>query len=178
MPELQQLLEDAIERLPAPVTPSFDAIVARAQRRRTRRFIAAGAAAAVVVIAAALAVPQAFNSDHGSARIIPAQLPSPSPIPSPSPSALPGSDAITALAAPVAANRSGTSEVELGAPPSGANAIQLQFTCLSNGTFSFADGSGSVTLARRQAQRQLRSWRPSSRCNRVSIRQPSGRRPV
>lgn len=54
----------------------------------------------------------------------------------------PGSQQVTALAGAVASAGNGTQTVQLGAPPSGANAVYYRLSCLTPGTFTFADGSG------------------------------------
>lgn len=62
----------------------------------------------------------------------------------------PGEDISTAVGSPATVSGTGTQTVELGAPPAGADAIAISFTCLGAGTFTFADGaavqcdSGSV----------------------------------
>jgi len=57
---------------------------------------------------------------------------------------LPGEHIVTEVGAGVAASYTGTSTVQLGALPEGANAISFTITCASAGVFSvaFADGSG------------------------------------
>jgi hypothetical protein len=54
----------------------------------------------------------------------------------------PGGNRITGLASPVTATGTGTRTVDLGQPPKGATAINLSFTCLTAGTFTFGDGAG------------------------------------
>ncbi len=142
MPDLQHLLEDAIGRLPEPAAPPFETIVARARRRRVRHVVSASGVVTILIVAGVLLLPRTLPSHKGTAVITPV-----APSPSPAVSGLPGSYAITPLAAPVTVNRSGTAAVELGAPPPGANAISLQLNCLSNGTFSFADGAAEVCHA-------------------------------
>jgi len=65
----------------------------------------------------------------------------------------PGGDAVTKLAPPVTATGTGTQTVNLGTPPAGATAIDITFTCLSAGDFTFADGAAvrcdSADAARR-----------------------------
>lgn len=56
-------------------------------------------------------------------------------------SPLPGGDAVSELARPVAATGSGTQTIELGPRPAGANAVTITLRCLSAGTFWFPDGS-------------------------------------
>jgi hypothetical protein len=53
----------------------------------------------------------------------------------------PGGDAITELASPVITNGTGTQTVDLGARPARSKAIDISFTCLTAGDFTFADGS-------------------------------------
>jgi hypothetical protein len=57
-------------------------------------------------------------------------------------SGVPGSQAVSYLAAPVSIAGNGTETVQLGKAPVGANAIAIEFSCLTPGTFNFADGSG------------------------------------
>lgn len=54
---------------------------------------------------------------------------------------LPGADVVEHLAAPVDAVHTGSSVVELGAAPSGADRIDITLTCLTAGTFTVADGA-------------------------------------
>jgi len=65
----------------------------------------------------------------------------------------PGGDAVTKLAPPVTATGTGTQTVNLGTPPAGTTTIDIAFTCLSAGHFTFADGAGvrcdSADAARR-----------------------------
>jgi hypothetical protein len=56
----------------------------------------------------------------------------------------PGGNLVTDLAAPITVTASGTRTVQLGAQPRGTNAIDISFTCLSAGDFTFADGSSEV----------------------------------
>lgn len=60
----------------------------------------------------------------------------------------PGSQQVTALAAPVTVTGNGTQAVQLGRRPAGANAIYVYFSCLTPGTFTFSDGA-SVSCADR-----------------------------
>lgn len=53
----------------------------------------------------------------------------------------PGGNRITNLASPVTATGTGTQTVDLGPPPRGATAINISFTCLTAGSFTFADGA-------------------------------------
>lgn len=53
----------------------------------------------------------------------------------------PGGNRVTQLASPVTATGSGTQTVDLGPPPRGATAINISFSCLTAGTFTFADGA-------------------------------------
>jgi hypothetical protein len=55
----------------------------------------------------------------------------------------PGSPVLDPLASPVTVTGNGTETISLGAQPAGANAIDLQFRCLTPGSFTFADGSGA-----------------------------------
>jgi hypothetical protein len=54
---------------------------------------------------------------------------------------LPGSTVTTQLATAVNVTGVGTETISLGPQPQGANAISMTFTCLTPGTFTFADGS-------------------------------------
>lgn len=54
--------------------------------------------------------------------------------------ALPGADLASQLAAPLTVTRTGPATVELGAAPKGATHVTLELTCLTAGTFTFADG--------------------------------------
>jgi hypothetical protein len=53
----------------------------------------------------------------------------------------PGGDRVTVLASPVTAAGAGTQTIDLGPPPRGATAINISFTCLTVGNFTFADGA-------------------------------------
>jgi hypothetical protein len=57
---------------------------------------------------------------------------------------IPGATVTTQLAAAVTVTGSGTETISLGAQPQGANAINLTFSCLTAGTFRFADGSSET----------------------------------
>ena len=67
----------------------------------------------------------------------------------------PGGDVDTSTAAPVTASGIGTQTVELGAQPPGTEAIAMSFSCLTAGSFTFADGAGvdcgSSDVARMEA---------------------------
>jgi len=54
---------------------------------------------------------------------------------------VPGSDVVTPLAAPITVTGTGTATVQLGAQPAGTKALEMDFTCLTAGSFTFADGS-------------------------------------
>jgi hypothetical protein len=56
---------------------------------------------------------------------------------------VPGSDVVTPLAAPVTVTGTGTETVQLGAQPAGTKALEMDFTCLTAGQFTFADGAGA-----------------------------------
>ena len=62
------------------------------------------------------------------------------------PQVLPGGEVVTLLAAPVAVDRTGSAVVEIGPAPVGADHLQVKLSCLSAGTFTFADGA-SVTCS-------------------------------
>jgi hypothetical protein len=53
----------------------------------------------------------------------------------------PGGEAVTELSSPVTATGTGTQTVDLGTRPAGATAIDIRFTCLTAGRFTFADGA-------------------------------------
>ncbi len=53
----------------------------------------------------------------------------------------PGSQRVTALAAPVTVTGDGTETVALGPRPAGANAVYTYLSCLSPGRFEWADGA-------------------------------------
>lgn len=57
-------------------------------------------------------------------------------------STLPGSQRVTALSAPLTVGGAGTQTVQLNQRPPGANAIYFELSCLTPGTFTFADGAG------------------------------------
>lgn len=57
---------------------------------------------------------------------------------------LPGANVTDHLASPISFEHTGSAEVELGAPPKGANAIELTLTCLTAGTFTYADGAAQI----------------------------------
>ena len=59
----------------------------------------------------------------------------------------PGSQRISALAAPVTVTGDGTETVQLGAPPLGANAIYTYLSCLTPGTFAWPDGASEICKA-------------------------------
>ncbi|MEO8969023.1 MAG: peptidase M56 family protein [Solirubrobacteraceae bacterium] len=65
----------------------------------------------------------------------------------------PGGDAVTKLAPPVTTTGTGTQTVDLGTPPAGTTAIDIAFTCLTAGHFTFTDGAtvqcSSADAARR-----------------------------
>lgn len=53
---------------------------------------------------------------------------------------LPGADVVESLAPPVGTAGQGTRTVDLGQAPPGTTAVDIAFTCLTAGTFSFDDG--------------------------------------
>ena len=53
----------------------------------------------------------------------------------------PGDDDVQRLATAVTGEHTGPAVVELGVAPAGADHIELQLTCLTAGTFTFADGA-------------------------------------
>ncbi len=54
---------------------------------------------------------------------------------------VPGSDVVTPLAAPITVSGTGTETVQLGAQPAGTKALEMAFTCLTAGNFTFAGGA-------------------------------------
>lgn len=61
---------------------------------------------------------------------------------------LPGADRVSDLGDPTTATHTGTDTVDLGAPPDGATSIEVTLTCLTAGTFTFADGAYATCSAR------------------------------
>lgn len=61
---------------------------------------------------------------------------------------LPGSNEVRQVASTVTVTGSGTQSVNLGPPPAAANSIDIRLTCLSAGSFAFADGA-TVTCTER-----------------------------
>jgi hypothetical protein len=55
---------------------------------------------------------------------------------------VPGSSVVIPLAASVTVTGTGTETVQLGAQPAGTKALEMNFTCLTAGQFTFADGAG------------------------------------
>ena len=62
---------------------------------------------------------------------------------------VPGSDVVTPLAAPITVTGTGTETVQLGAQPAGTKTLEMNFTCLTAGRFTFADGSAIECDGRR-----------------------------
>lgn len=60
---------------------------------------------------------------------------------------LPGTDAVHPLAPAVVVTGTGTRTVPLGGRPAGATRIELTLTCLTPGTFTFADGASETCTA-------------------------------
>jgi hypothetical protein len=60
---------------------------------------------------------------------------------------VPGSLQVSPLSTPVSSTYEGTATVELGEPPEGTTGIQMDFTCLTAGTFQYQDGSASTCSA-------------------------------
>ncbi|TNB73609.1 hypothetical protein FJ661_15935 [Pseudarthrobacter phenanthrenivorans] len=56
---------------------------------------------------------------------------------------LPGGEKVTPLGAAVEATYKGSATMDLGAPPEGTTAVQLQLTCLTPGSFIYPDGATS-----------------------------------
>ncbi|MGH2863299.1 MAG: peptidase M56 family protein [Solirubrobacteraceae bacterium] len=71
---------------------------------------------------------------------------------------LPGSEVVTPLAAPVTVTGVGTQTVQLGTPPAGTTALEIDFTCLTAGTFTFADGAGAECDAGNGGDNQLSTY--------------------
>jgi hypothetical protein len=57
---------------------------------------------------------------------------------------LPGTDRVRALAAAVETVRTGTASIELGPRPVGSTHVEVWLTCLTPGSFTFADGAGGT----------------------------------
>ncbi|MEO7630745.1 MAG: hypothetical protein ABIS44_05310 [Mycobacteriales bacterium] len=60
---------------------------------------------------------------------------------------LPGGDAVTRLGTPIRKDGVGPQLVRLGPPPAGATHIGIEFSCLTAGSFEFADGSSMTCTA-------------------------------
>jgi hypothetical protein len=56
----------------------------------------------------------------------------------------PGAPVDSPLGNVIAATRTGTATIDIGAPPAGATDLSLDLTCLTAGTFYFPNGSSSV----------------------------------
>ncbi|UOR01631.1 hypothetical protein MUN77_16180 [Leucobacter allii] len=91
--------------------------VARAARPRRRRLLAGAGIGLVAVLVG------------GGAAVATGAL------------VLPGGNEVTELAGPAAGAFEGSGELVLGAPPAGANAVEVEFTCLSAGHYSFPSES-------------------------------------
>jgi hypothetical protein len=59
----------------------------------------------------------------------------------------PGGEEVRHLGEPVTVTRTGPAIVDVGPRPAGATHLDLRFTCLSAGTFEFADGASSSCAA-------------------------------
>lgn len=57
---------------------------------------------------------------------------------------LPGADRVADLGGTVEVTRTGTATVDLGKPPAAATSVELTLTCLTAGTFTFADGASMI----------------------------------
>jgi hypothetical protein len=66
-----------------------------------------------------------------------------------------GTDKVVALAKPVTVTGTGTQTLELGPQPRGTNAIDISFSCLTPGDFTFGNGAGvecgSFDISRRDS---------------------------
>jgi hypothetical protein len=103
------------EALRTRLIEQVDAIAVTRPRRRHRVWFGTGVFVGTCVLGGAVAV---------ATGIVP----------------LPGGQAVTELAAPVAQTHTGTATVDLGAVPSGATNVSLTLACLSAGKFVFPDG--------------------------------------
>jgi hypothetical protein len=101
-------------------------------RARRRAWLASGAAGLLVVATVAL-----LEAPRVRTQATPAGVSS----------SIPGGDIVRHLAAPVTVIKTGTATIELGPPPAGATAIDLQLICLSAGTFTMADGANASCSA-------------------------------
>lgn len=133
MIDLHALLEQAADRVPDAVPPPWKAITARTRRRRKR--LIAGAAAATVVALAAVSVSTLWMGQASS------DLGPGGPAVSATASLLPGAQVVIPVTKPVTVDGAGTQRVELGNPPTGATDIDIELTCLTAGSFYFADGA-------------------------------------
>lgn len=127
-----------------------EAIIQRVPRRRRRRRIAAGASVALATFATVGIIslrPQRNSADLAAASGSAAPSVTPSRDPVEQPTALPGGDAVARLGTPTSKDGVGTQLVRLGPRPSGATHIDIEFSCLTAGTFKFADGAGMSCTA-------------------------------
>jgi len=135
--DLKSQLELAVADVFAPDDAAEKAI---AHVRRHRRISAA--AAALAIIAAVVAIPLLITGTSDSqgrpATLVPTSSPSPSPSTRATPA--PGSQQIIPLTPSVTVNGTGTQTVDLGPAPAQANGVDMQFVCLSAGTFSITPG--------------------------------------
>ncbi|MFG2044802.1 hypothetical protein [Dactylosporangium sp. NPDC048998] len=135
MTDLHALLEEVADRVPDAVPPPFEAITARIRRRRMRLITGAGAAT-IVVIGAAVIAWMLAGAERAALDLGPGGVGV-----SPTASPLPGAQVVIPLTKPVTVDGAGTQTVDLGTPPSGATDIDVELSCLSAGTFYFADGA-------------------------------------
>jgi hypothetical protein len=133
MIDLRALLEQVADRGPDAGPPPFEAITARTRRRRKR--LMAGAAAAAVIALAAVIV-STLGVEQASSDLGPG-----GPAVSAAASPLPGAQIVIPVTKPVTVDGAGTQTVELGTPPTGTTDIDVELTCLSAGTYYFADGA-------------------------------------
>jgi hypothetical protein len=126
----------------------FDSIERRVRRRERHVFAAVigTVAATVVVVATAVLVSTSSTTQSDSTRVATAP-PTPTrtaDVTYEDPGPLPGSTTTVDLGAPVEVTAAGTSTVDLGAHPDGANAANVSVMCLTSGRIEFPDGGSMV----------------------------------
>lgn len=135
-------LSERLHRLPPQLPEPSDRLArVRARVRRRRLATVSAAAVAVVVVAAA---PVALYGLPGQSRSVspPATDPTSPPVdPTSSPTVLPGGTRTTELGDPMTFTETGTTTVQLTAPPDGATALTSALVCLSPGRLVWPDGA-------------------------------------
>ena len=135
-------IHDRLQALPPELPQTVDRFeLVRARVRRRQRIQAACAAVGVAV--AAIAVPAALHVSSDSFSdsergVDPATTQSPSAAAVAGP---PGADKVVELSDPHTHDGTGTETVALGAPPTGATAVQTSLTCLSPGRIRWPGGA-------------------------------------